>query len=265
MPRSVFRPAPGHHSGPTRRMGFALAALLLPLALLMLPGAIDTARADATEALRLAVVDMAPYGFVHNGEPAGLGLELGALLAAGAGAEATATLSSRREVLQALARGEADMAVLPGGPPPGRGVVNAGPLLQSQFAAIARRATPLRSRHDLAGKTVAVVRDEPGDPLLSTRHGVALLPVPSLSRALKLLLAGQVDAVAAERLSLLHAVDALHLPARALGSPLPLSPVHVDLLLSPTLDPDLLHRLDHARQVLAEREDFRAIAARYGL
>ncbi|MUM77240.1 transporter substrate-binding domain-containing protein [Pseudodesulfovibrio sp. F-1] len=265
MPKSVFISLARFSSGPIRRTGAALAAMLLVPALALLPGGITPVRADEARVLRLAVVDMAPYGFVHNGEPAGLGLELGELLAAGAGAGTTATLSSRRQILQALARGEADMAVLPGGPPPGRGAVNAGPLLQSQFAAIARSGTPLRSRHDLAGKTVAVVRDEPGDPLLSTRQGVALLPVPDLSRGLKLLLAGKVDAVAAERLALLHAVDALHLPARALGSPLPLSPVRVDLLLSPTLSPALLQRLDQARQVLTEREDFRATAARYGL
>lgn len=265
MPNLVFLSIVNSAPGPLRRIGIVLAAALLFQALLALPGGIVPARADEVGVLRLAVVDMAPYGFVHNGEPAGLAVELGAALAAGAGGEASATLYSRREALRALAQGEADMAVLPGGPPPGRGVVNAGPLLESHYAAIARSGTPLRSRHDLAGKTVAVVRDEPGDPLLSTRHGVALLPVTSLSRGLKLLLAGQVDAVAAERLALLHAVDALHLPDRALGAPLPLSPVRVDLLLSPTLDPGLARRLDEARQLLTEREDFRAIAARYGL
>ncbi|WP_285906737.1 substrate-binding periplasmic protein [Pseudodesulfovibrio pelocollis] len=263
MPNLVFLSIVNSAPGPLRRIGVVLAAALLFQAVLALPG--GTARADEVGVLRLAVADMAPYGFVHNGEPAGLAVELGAALAAGAGGEASATLYSRREALRALAQGEADMAVLPGGPPPGRGVVNAGPLLESYYAAIARSGTPLRSRHDLAGKTVAVVRDEPGDPLLSTRHGVALLPVTSLSRGLKLLLAGQVDAVAAERLALLHAVDALHLPDRALGAPLPLSPVRVDLLLSPTLDPGLARRLDEARQLLTEREDFRAIAARYGL
>jgi ABC-type amino acid transport substrate-binding protein len=215
--------------------------------------------------LRLAVIDTAPYGFMAGGEPAGLGCELGLALAAGAGGRAETTLRSRADALRALARGEADMAVMPGGPATDRAVANAGALLESRHAVVGRVATPLRSQDDLPGKTVAVVRGEPRDPLLATRHGVALLPVPDLARALKLLLAGRVDGVAGERLALLHAADAMHLPARTLGQPLLLSPVSIDLLVPAALPPETARRLSKAARRLGELGTFRTIAARYGL
>ncbi|ADU61385.1 MAG: transporter substrate-binding domain-containing protein [Pseudodesulfovibrio sp.] len=218
-----------------------------------------------TRTLRIAVVDSAPYGFAQGGQPAGLSSELGLALAAGAGCESTATLLSRADALRALAAGKADMAVMPGGPGSDKAVVSLGPLLHSRFAAIGRAGTPLRSRDDLRGKTVAVVRGDPRDPLLSTRHGVALLPVPNATRGLKLLVAGQVEFVAGEWLSLLHAVDAMHLPARIFGSPLLLSPVSVDLLVPASLDQESAARLAQALERLEARESFRAIAARYGL
>lgn len=235
------------------------ACLLLACLLLALNG-----HAQAGS-LRIAVVDTAPYGFAQGRQPAGLSSELGLALAAGADCESTTTLLSRADALRALATGRADMAVMPGGPGSDKAVVSLGPLLHSRFAAIARAGTPLRSRDDLRGKTVAVVRGEPRDPLLSTRHGVALLPVSSADRGLKLLVAGQVDAAAGEWLSLLHAVDAMHLPARTFGSPLPLSPVSVDLLVPAALAPETAARLTRTMELLKAGEAFRVIAARYGL
>jgi hypothetical protein len=57
----------------------------------------------------------------------------------------------------------------------------------------------------------------------------------------------------------------MHLPAKTFGSPLPLSPVSVDLLVPASLDQETAARLIQTMERLESRESFRVIAARYGL
>jgi ABC-type amino acid transport substrate-binding protein len=151
---------------------------------------------------------------MQDGEPAGLACEAALALAAGAGFEPATVLVSRAEALRRLASGEADMAVMTGGPPSGAAITNLGPVAVSRFIVLGRAGTALRTPRDLPGKTVATVRGAPEDPALSTRCGVAVLPVANAANGLKLLLAGRVDAVAGERLVLLQAAAAMNLPAK---------------------------------------------------
>jgi polar amino acid transport system substrate-binding protein len=217
------------------------------------------------EPLRIAAVDTAPYGFMQDGEPAGLACEAALALAAGAGFEPATVLVSRAEALRRLASGEADMAVMTGGPPSDAAITNLGPVAVSSFIVLGRAGTALRTPRDLPGKTVATVRGAPEDPALSTRCGVAVLPVANAANGLKLLLAGRVDAVAGERLVLLQAAAAMNLPAKPLGDPLPLSEISVDLLAATHLEPEAAARLARTLARLAADGTLETISARYGL
>jgi polar amino acid transport system substrate-binding protein len=217
------------------------------------------------ETLRIAALNTAPYGFMQDGEPAGLACETALALAAGAGFEPATVLVSRAEALRRLASGEADMAVMPGGPPSDGTITNLGPVAVSGFIVLGRAGTALRTPRDLPGKTVATVRGAPEDPALSTRCGVAVLPVANAANCLKLLLAGRVDAAAGDRLVLLHAATAMDLPAKTLGDPLTLSGVNVNLLAATSLEPETAARLARALARLAADGTLDTISARYGL
>ncbi len=224
-----------------------------------------TALPVQAEPLRIAAVDTAPYGFMQDGKPTGLAYEAALTLAAGAGFEPSIVLVSRAEALRRLASGEADMAVMPGGPPSDGAITNLGPVAVSGFIVLGRTGTALRTPRDLPGKTVATVRGAPEDPALSTRCGVAVLPVANATRGLKLLLAGRVDAAAGDRLVLLHAAAAMNLPPKTLGDPLPLSEVSVDLLAATHLEPKTTARLARTLARLTADGTLETISARYGL
>jgi ABC-type amino acid transport substrate-binding protein len=242
-------------------MPHQLAALFSVLLTAVLMSAAPVRAAE----LRAVIPDTAPYGFTRDGQPAGLAVELARALAAGAGCTVRLTMAPRASALRALNSGTADMTLLVGGPDTGHGLTNLGPAASSRFAVIGRSGTRLRTPGDLRGKTVATVRGAPEDPRLSTRGGVVVKPVADSTRCLKLLLAGQVDGAAGERLTLLQAAEALHLPPKALGDPLLLSPVPVDLVVSAGLDAILTARLTATLKRLTENGALQIIAGRYGL
>ena len=204
------------------RAGVAVVLACL-LALLALPAAAGD--------LRLAVPDLPPYGDSAKGGT-GLFAELAVAVAREAGFEPEIVVLAPERIVPAMDAGKVEAAVLFPGPAIGSRAENLGQILAVDIVAVGRAGTVLRTRRDLAGKRVAVVRNCDCDGGLSRRDGVTPLPATDFDRALKLLLAGQVTAMVGPWPAILSTVDRSGRTRRILGKPLAISRTGAHLFLS---------------------------------
>ena len=213
---SYFRNALPRGTGPALVLACLLALFAAPA---------------AAEGLRLAVPDLPPYG-EPSPEGAGLFAELARAVAAEAGFEPEVVVLDPEKIVPAMAAGKVEAALLFPGAAIGARAVNLGEILAVDVVAVGRAGTVLRTRRDLAGKRVAVVRSCDCDGGLSRRDGITPLPASNFGRALKLLLAGQVTAAVGPWPAILDSVDRSGRNRRILGKPLVLSRTGAHLFLS---------------------------------
>lgn len=216
--------------------------------------------------LRLAVPDLPPYGKSCAEGPGGLFAELGRAVAEAAGLEPEIIVLDMERIAPAMAAGKVEAALLFPGPDIGALAENLGRVVAVDIVAVGRAGTVLRTRRDLAGKRVAVVRACRCDGGLSRRDGVTPLPATDFSRALKLLLAGQVGAAVGPRSAILAAVDSANRTRRILGKPLVLSRTGAHLFLSSReASPEMRQRLAKALTRLREKGTLDEIITNHGL
>jgi polar amino acid transport system substrate-binding protein len=173
----------------------------------------DVPRPDVPENLPVKLVadaDFAPYSFLSNtSSPAGLAVELA--IAACERARLRCTLEARpyAEILGALERGEADVAVT--GPRLDSGTLKAALMTRPYFRIMARFAVANGSAlktadaEALSGSRVGVVKDTVHARWLETYYsGSYIQPYDSLAAAGAALKVGEVDAIFGDNLQTIY-------------------------------------------------------------
>lgn len=181
-----------------------------------------------------------------------------------AGLTTTLISTSREKALAALCSGQADMALLPPDVSVGKEIRNLGPVFTAEYGVIGRAGNYFRSLRELGGKTVAVVRGEEKDERISKRKGIIPRPLSGYEQCLKLLLAGNVDAVAGDICGMAHAVKKMRIPRQALGTPFILSSTPVCLFVSDRLGENI-RPIVEALDLLKEKETLKETLVQYSL
>jgi polar amino acid transport system substrate-binding protein len=176
----------------------------------------DSARPDIPENLPVKLIadaDFAPYSFVSGaGSPAGLSVELA--IAACERARLSCTVEARPfgDILGALERGEADVAVT--GPRLDPATLEAAQMTRPYFRIMARFATGANSTlassdpEALSGSHIGVVKDTVHARWLEAYYGGSRIkPYDSLADAGEALKAGEVDAIFGDNLQLIYWVS----------------------------------------------------------
>ena len=158
----------------------------------------------------IADADFAPYSFLTStGAPAGLAVELAIAACERARLRCTVEARPYGEILGALERGEADVAVT--GPRLDPGTLTVAQMTRPYFRIMARFAvsadSPLQKAHPeaLSGSRIGVVKDTVHARWLETYYaGSYLEPYDSLAAAGEALKAGELDAIFGDNLQTIY-------------------------------------------------------------
>ncbi len=235
-----------------------LAALFCFLMLLAAPALAGS--------LRIAVPSLPPYGYLEGQQPTGLFFDLISAIAKRADFEPDNAILPPDRIVAAMASGKVEAAIM--FPDLGIGSVaeNLGEVLSMETVVLGRAGTVLRSRKDLPGKRLAMVRDSGCNGGLSKRDGIIPIPVTTYDQALKLLLASQVDGVIGPEPTLLFCAGRNNFPRQALGKPLVLARTDAHLFLSgKAATPEKRLRLRNALAGLQKDGTVAALMANYPL
>ena len=176
----------------------------------------EVARPNIPENLPVRLIadsDFAPYSFVSNaGAPAGLAVELA--IAACERARLSCTVEARpfTEILGALERGEADVAVT--GPRLDPATLKAALMTRPYFRVMARFAVAANSAltsadpEALSGSSIGVVKDTVHARWLEAYYsGADIQPYESLAAAGDALKTGEADAIFGDNLQVIYWVS----------------------------------------------------------
>lgn len=215
--------------------------------------------------LAIATLDRTPLGCTVKGEHAGLVVELGDAIAARAGFTPVQTLLSRDEAVAAMKTGQATMIILPPGDDISAVADNLGPVFRMRTVALGRAGEVIRDARDLRAKRVAVVSGSEYDGRAAREDDFIPVSVSNESRALKLLLARNVEAVAGNEMTLAHAITKNALPPQAFGTRITLSGVEACLFLSSNADENIRTRLSSALRALRDDGTLHTLIEKYSL
>ena len=173
----------------------------------------DAPRPDLPDDLPVRLVadeNFAPYSFVSNaGAPAGLAVEIAIAACEQARLACTVEVRPFAEILPALARGEADVAVT--GPRLDEKTLEAARMTRPYFRIMGRFAVANASTLDagsaasLAGRRVGVVKDTVHARWLSAYYASARITTfDDLAKAGAALKAGEVDAIFGDNLQVIY-------------------------------------------------------------
>ena len=158
----------------------------------------------------IADADFAPYSFLsRTGSPAGISVEIAIAACEQAGLACTVAVKPFAEILPALQRGEADVAVT--GPRLDEKTLAAARMTRPYFRimgrfAVARTSTlDTASTFNLAGRRIGVVKDTVHARWLTAYYARArIVPFDSLADAGAALKSGAVDAVFGDNLQVIY-------------------------------------------------------------
>lgn len=215
--------------------------------------------------ISIVTLDTLPYGNTEKGKTTGLAYELGDTIIAKAGLSSTNRLVSPSKIVRAFEMGKADMVIMPSDTDIEEAADNIGPVFSTETVILGRAGTVIRSTRDLRGKRVAVVRDSGYDTHAARNDKFIPVSVDSYSRAIKLLLAGQVSAVAGVASAMAQTIRKDAFPAQAFGTPLGLSVSHANLFLSRNVDKNTRSKILAALNALCEDGTINALVGKYSL
>lgn len=158
----------------------------------------------------IADADFAPYSFLsRTNSPTGLSVELAIAACERARINCTVETKPYAEILPALARGEADVAVT--GPRLDEATLTAARMTRPYFRIMGRFAVPKTSTlttadaEGLAGRRIGVVKDTVHARWLTAYYGASrITPFDDLAAAGAALAAGDVDAVFGDNLQVIY-------------------------------------------------------------
>lgn len=216
--------------------------------------------------LGIATPDLPPYGYFEDQRATGLFFELIGAIAKKAGFEPDNAILPPDRIVAAMASGKVEAAILFPDQAIGSVAENLGEILSMETVVLGRAGTALRSRKDLPGKRLAVIRDSGCNGGLSKRDGIIPIPVTTYDRALKLLLASKVDGVIGPGPTLHFFAGRNNVPRKALGKPLVLARTGAHLFLSgKAATPEKRLRLRNALTGLQKDGTVAALIANYPL
>lgn len=158
----------------------------------------------------IADADFAPYSFLsRTGSPAGLSVEIAVAACERARLACTVEVRPYAEILTALERGEADVAVT--GPRLDEATLRAARMTRPYFRIMGRFAVDNTSTLDtadagtLAGRRIGVVKDTVHGRWLATYYASArITPYDDLAAAGAALKAGEIDAIFGDNLQVIY-------------------------------------------------------------
>lgn len=231
------------------------------LAAVMLLVAVPGVRAQS---LVIATIDLPPYGFLERGIPMGLTYELANAIAIEAGYVPDNSVVPFESALRAVADGEVDMVIMFPNSTLDAHAINMGLILPIENVILGRADSRFRTFNDVRGKRVARVRGAEYDRRLSTKGGLAIIPVNNYAEGLKLLMARTVDAVAGPKPGLMYEARKQKIPPLALGTPLVLSVGQGSVFLSEKrATPELKTRIAKAIRTISLNGTVQAIREKY--
>ncbi|WP_272700977.1 substrate-binding periplasmic protein [Desulfovibrio sp. Fe33] len=220
---------------------FHLFPVLL-LAVLSLPVLSYQARAEG-ETLRIATIELGTGGRFEDGRPTGFCYDLGNALAREAGFEPVNRLVPLARGVEEVVLGLADMIIVAPDERIDEAAENIGLVETLTIVAWGRVETPLRSKRDLAGKTVALVRGSRLDRGRGGELRIVRFPCRNHELGFKMLMAGRVDAVIGPIGGLAFAAEKVGVRSRFLGEPLVIGEAPVHVYVSKRLPRDARNRL----------------------
>ena len=220
----------------------------------------------ASEAVRFATVDFAPYALSDGkGERRGLIVEINATIAARAGVTIVDSVLPIARVLKNLQRGVSDCAVF-----------LLSPWSNDKFVAVAevyghfdsvvvtRKGLPIARIEDLHGKLLALPRGSYTDFPIATDPNICRHRTNGYAQSARLLQAGRVDAIAGTALSIYHYLATLKMSRVDIGGILAFDRKPIWLQCAPSQVPDeLVMAMRQATNLLRGEGAFRRLFDRY--
>ena len=213
-----------------------LSAFLL---LLTAPAGVSVAAADNVPSSGPATPNVVtstvtPWGFADNeGHQAGILVDFQQFLFSRAGLPLHNTLIPYPRVIQEIASGKADVAVMFTSPLANQIADSLGKVVDEHIIIVTRADAPdYHSLDDFAGKQVGQVRGSRYGEVFDNHPLLQRIPVTDVDQGLKMLLAGRLDAMASTEHSLLYAMYSSGIRGEQIRIALPLFTARADLYVA---------------------------------
>lgn len=219
----------------------------------------------SAESLRIATIELPPFGFSEDGVHKGLCFELGDVIAREAGFEPDNRLRPVARAVEDVAQGTADLIIMLRSEAIEKWADNVGQALDIHIVAMGRRRTRLVSEVDLRGKLVAFVRGAGYHDEAVRRLGIIPYPASDYEQTLKMLVSRRVDLAMGTWRGLRYTSRLMGLPDRMFDAPLVLSTVHGCVYLSKRVEGEARERLIGAVKKVLGDGTVERLADKYAL
>ncbi|WP_430461561.1 substrate-binding periplasmic protein [Thalassolituus sp. LLYu03] len=189
---------------------------------------------DTPSVARVTTSTVTPWGIVHDNAPmTGMLVDFQKTLFERAGVPYTNRPEPYPRVIQSIAGGSADVAVMFVSPAADQIGENLGNIAEERIVVVTTAtAREVTSLNDFAGKLVGHVRGSKYGPVFDQHNGIVRTPVTDVEQGLKMLLSGRLAAMASTEHSLLYAMYTAGIDSRQVRIALPLFNVKAGLYVS---------------------------------
>ena len=214
--------------------------------------------------LRIAVLDLPPYGYREGNRTVGLNADICERIAEEAGFQPRTTLVPLARGVKEFESGHVDMIALLPNPEVARVGEDIGTIMVAEVVVMGRSGTVFRSIADLGGKRVAKIRGAGYGRFLASLPQVVVCDTDSYAQNFRMLFAGRVDAVIGPKLGLYYVARSLGLSRNLFGPPLILAEQTGYIYVSRrTTNPAERERLARAHARLREQGVFHRMIEDY--
>lgn len=176
--------------------------------------AVGSPPALATDPMRVAVLHSEPWGYYQDNRVAGIFHEINRLVAQESGLELNTQVIPNARIWRDLKNGDIDLTYAIRSPDRDPHVRYAGHLFDLEIVAIARPGIRLRRPEDLRELRIGRLQGITSSPRLDQDNGSDLHDFRDYETMVEMLLAGRIDVVIGNRLSLDHLLGKKQPPSR---------------------------------------------------